>query len=103
MDSKSSNKSQIKIRISADNGKHVIKDEEINIGSIYNEEDGSQKHSQAPSSYLSQLSSTVKAVRKETNSVLTQFILSSSNIKDTGDNKTIESLDEDVSDDDIAG
>lgn len=106
MDSKISNENKIQIRILAENGKHVVKNEKIDICSAYDSKDGCQQMSQASSSYLSKLSSTLKSVRQETNLVLTQFIQSSSsNIKETGDTKEIDSPEEndDVSDDDIAG
>lgn len=104
-DSESSNENKIQIRLLAQNGKHVLKDEQIAICNLSNEKDGVEQASQTPDSYLSKLSSTLKLLRQETNSVLTQFIdNTSSSTKASEETKELETPeeDEDTSDDDIA-
>ena len=106
MDSEENNEYKIKIKISARNGEQIIKEDQVNVPTYHDKQNGREKNSQATTSYLANLSSTVRSLRHETNSVLTQFI-STSSFKNngTGDAKEIEpdEHDEDISDDDNTG
>lgn len=105
-DTECTTESKIQIRLSAQNGKHVIKDEKINICKSINEKDSVGQASHTNDSYLSKLSSTLKLIREETNSVLTQYISNtSSSVHESEKTKELEPTegDEDDSDDDTTG
>ena len=93
---------KIKIRISANNGETVIKDDSINISSVADSPDCSSQNSQESVSYLSALSSSLKCMRQETNSMLTEFINKTANGKISADTKETEDPEEDESDSDDA-
>ena len=105
-DTECTTENKIQIRLSAQNGKHVIKDEKINIQKSTNEKDSVEQASHTNDSYLSKLSSALKLIREETNSVLTQYISNTSSSVDESE-KTNELQptegDEDDSDDDTTG
>ena len=104
-DSESSNENKIQIKLSAQNGKHVLKDEKIPVSNLKDKKDSLEQASQTSDSYLSKLSSTLKSLRQETNSILTQYIdNASSSVKASEETIELETAeDEDSSDDDIAG
>ena len=79
---------KIKIRISANNGETVIKDDSIEIGSFADSANGSSQNSQESVSYLSALSSSLKCMRQETNSTLTELINKTANGKKSVDTRS---------------
>ena len=108
MDTTENSEYKIKIKISAENGEHIIKEDQIDVSTFHDEHGqiGNGDNSHTTTSYLSKLSSALRSVRHETNSVLTQFISnSSSKNTGTGDLKEIEpdEQDEDISDDENTG
>lgn len=103
MDSEKNNECKITVRISAENGKQIIKDDQVDVLTFHDEQNGSEINSQATTSYLSNLSSAIRSLRHETNSVLTQFISDkSSKNNGAGDAKEVDpdGHEEDISDDD---
>ena len=106
MSSEENNEYKIKIKISAKNGEQIIKEDQVDVSTLHDKQNDSEKNSQATTSYLANLSSAVRSLRHETNSVLTQFI-STSCYKNNGagDAKEVEpdEHDEDISDDDNTG
>ena len=102
MDLNNIKNNKIKIKISANNGETVIKDDSINIGSFADSPNGSSQNSQESVSYLSALSSSLKCMRQETNSILTDFINKTANGKISADTKETEDPEEDESDSDDA-
>ncbi len=96
---------KIHIRISAANGEQIIKDDQVDVCTD-RKSNGSVQTSLNKTSYLSNLSSALKSLRHDTNSVLTQYITTSSqNIAETADGKEMdpEEDEEDSSDDDKLG
>ena len=94
--------SEIHIKISAENGEKVLKNEKIDIGNITSKCNDDSNNTQSPS-YLSNLSATLKSLRHGTNSLLTEYIAnnSKSNSQEAKENEL--SVDEDSSDDDNTG
>ena len=87
MDLNNIKNNKIQIKISANNGETVIKDDSINIGSFADSPNSSSQNSQESVSYLSALSSSLKCMRQETNSILTEFINKTANGKNSVDTK----------------
>merc|ERR1712110_44743 len=102
MDLNNIKNNNIKIKISANNGETVIKDDSINIGSFADSPNDSSQKSQESVSYLSALSSSLKCMKQETNSILTEFINKTANGKNSVDKKDTEAPEEDESDSDDA-
>ena len=91
---------EIHIKISAENGKLVLKDDTISVDK-HSSESGDAKNCQTQS-YLSNLSDTLKSMRHDTNSLLTQYINSNTNSNVQADPKD-EMEDDDSSDSDNTG
>ena len=92
--------SQIHIKISAENGKLVLKEDTICVDK-HSSESGDAKNCQNQS-YLSSLSNTLKSMRHDTNSLLTQYINNNSTSNVQADPKD-EMEDDDSSDSDNTG
>ena len=106
MDSTEHSEYKINIKISAQHGERIIKEDQVDVSTFHDGQIGNGDNSHTTTSYLSKLSSALRSVRHETNSVLTQFISnSSSKNTGTGDLKEIEpdEQDEDISDDENTG
>ena len=106
MDSTEHSEYKINIKISAQHGERIIKEDQVDVSTFHDGQIGNGDNSHTTTSYLSKLSSALRSVRHETNSVLTQFISnSSSKTTGTGDLKEIEpdEQDEDISDDENTG
>ena len=91
---------EIHIKISAENGKLVLKDDTISVDK-HSSESGDAKNCQTQS-YLSNLSDTLKSIRHDTNSLLTQYINSNTKSNVQADPKD-EMEDDDSSDSDNTG
>ena len=101
MASENMESNEIYIRISAENGNQVLKENQLSVGK-HSSDGGDVKTSQSQS-YLSSLSDTLKSIRQDTNSLLTKYIEShSTNSKtDSKDDELME--DDDSSDNDNSG
>ena len=98
MASEKSAENEIRIKISAQNGNQVLKDDKIDVN-ICNKKSENASNDQA-STYLSNLSDTLKSLRHETNSLLTQYIANNSNSNAQKESKEIDiSEEDDISDD----
>ena len=91
---------EIHIKISAENGKLVLKDDTISVDK-HSSESSDAKNCQTQS-YLSSLSDTLKSMRHDTNSLLTQYIDSNSTSNVQADRKD-EMEEDDSSDSDNTG
>ena len=91
---------EIHIKISAENGKLVLKDDTISVDKHSSE--SSDAMNCQTQSYLSSLSDTLKSMRHDTNSLLTQYIDSNSTSNVQADPKD-EMEEDDNSDSDNTG
>ena len=103
MASEKSAKHEIHIKISAENGNQILKEKKIDVYNICNKNSEDTSNEQA-SSYLKNLSDTLKSLRHETNSLLTQYIENTSNSNAQKESEEVEiSEDDDMSDNDNTG
>ena len=103
MASEKSAKHEIHIKISAENGNQILKENKIDVYNICNKNSEDTSNEKA-SSYLKNLSDTLKSLRHETNSLLTQYIENTSNSNAQKESEEVEiSEDDDMSDNDNTG